>query len=94
MPPWAGAFWEGALLSGSSFCVLSGLLACALSQFLPRLYIGPGFLWYSFFFLVWRVSICDHLGYISGTVLVYSYALTGPAALYARLVTRDAEKKV
>ena len=25
----------------------------------------------------------DHLGYNSGTVLVYSYALTGPAALYA-----------
>jgi hypothetical protein len=32
-----------------------------------------------------RGSVCDrdHVGYNSGTVLVYSYALTGPTALYA-----------
>ncbi len=71
-----------ALVSGSSLCVLRPL-ACGLVTILLRLYIGSGFLWYSFFFLVWRVSICDHLGYNSGTVLVYSYALTGPTALYA-----------
>ena len=59
----------------------------ALSQFSPRLYIGSRFLWYSFILLVRRVSdgvtgsVCDHVGYNSGTVLVYSYALTGPAAL-------------
>jgi hypothetical protein len=46
-------------------------------------------LWYSFVLLDRRVSdrvrgsVCDHVGYKSGTVLVYSYALTGPAALYA-----------
>jgi hypothetical protein len=46
-------------------------------------------LWYSFVLLGRRVSdgvrgsVCDHVGYKSGTVLVYSYALTGPAALYA-----------
>ena len=27
--------------------------------------------------------MCDHVGYNSGTVLVYNYALTGPTALYA-----------
>ena len=30
-----------------------------------------------------RGSVCDHVGYKSGTVLVCSYALMGPAALYA-----------
>ena len=64
-------------------------LRVALSQFSPRLYIGSRFLWYSFILLVRRVSdgvtgsVCDHVGYNSGTVLVSSYALTGPAALYA-----------
>ena len=86
MPRWAGAFWGGARCLAARPCACSGLLACALSQFLPRLYIGPGFLWYSFFFLVLRVPICDHLGYNSGTVLVYSYALTGPTALYAPVI--------
>ena len=62
-------------------------LRVALSQFSPRLYIGSRFLLYSFILLVRRVSdgvtgsVCDHVGYNSGTVLVYSYALTGPAAL-------------
>ena len=66
-------------------------LRVALSQFSPRLYIGSRFLWYSFILLVRRVSdgvtgsVFDHVGYNSGTVLVYSYALTGPAALYAPL---------
>ena len=64
-------------------------LRVALSQFSPRLYIGSRFLWYSFILLVRRVSdgvtgsVFDHVGYNSGTVLVYCYALTGPAALYA-----------
>ena len=55
----------------------------------PRLYVGSWFLWYSFVLLGRRVSdgvrgsVCDHVGYKSGTVLVYSYALTGPTALYA-----------
>jgi hypothetical protein len=52
----------------------------------PRLYVGSWFLWYSFVLLGRRVSdgvrgsVCDHVpvGYNlkSGTVLVYSYALT------------------
>ncbi len=67
-------------------------LRVSLSQFSPRLYIGSRFLWYSFILLVRRVSdgvtgsVCDHVGYNSGTVLVYSYSLTGPAALYAPYV--------
>jgi hypothetical protein len=65
------------------------ILRMALSQFSPRLYVGSWSLWYSFVLLERRVSdgvrgsVCDHVGYKSGTVLVFSYALTGPAALYA-----------
>ena len=65
------------------------ILRMALSQFSPRLYVGSWSLWYSFVLLEWcvsdgvRGSVCDHVGYKSGTVLVYSYALTGPEALYA-----------
>ncbi len=73
--------------------MLRPFLRVAVSQFCSDSTWGRGHC-VTLSFLVWRVSICDHLGYISGTVLVYSYALTGPAALYARLVTRDAEKKV
>jgi hypothetical protein len=78
-----------ALISGSSLYAPMAILRLVLSQFSPRLYVGSRSLWYSFVLLVRRVpdgvtgSVFDHVGYKSGTVLVYSYALTGPAALYA-----------
>ena len=70
-------------------CARPGHLEYGLVTISPQLYVGSWFLWYSFVLLDWRVSdgvrgsVCDHVGYKSGTVLVYSYVLTGPAALYA-----------
>ncbi len=89
MPRWADAFGEVRAGQRLVLVCAQAVLRLGLSQFSPGLYVGSRSLWYSFVLLVRRVpdgvtgSVCDHVGYKSGTVLVYSYALTGPAALYA-----------
>ena len=78
--------WGGSFPVRNSFASYGPMGLVTIS---PRLYVGSWFLWYSFVLLGRRVSdgvrgsVCDHVGYKSGTVLIYSYALTGPAALYA-----------
>ena len=88
MPQWLPRFGEDRADQRLVLVRGEAILRMVLSQFPPDYtYVGSWFLWYSFVLLgrsvsnVVRGSVRDHVGYNSGTVLVYSYALTGPTAL-------------